>query len=59
MKEKTLQTERKLMLGFGAALVVLLVNALVSYWNIWGLVEKNRWVVHTREVTVPAATGSS
>jgi len=43
-------TERKLSIGFAIALVVLLVNALVSYWNLHGLVEDNRWVVHSREV---------
>jgi PAS domain S-box-containing protein len=46
----TVATERKLSIGFAVALAILLVNALISYWNLSGLVEKNRWVIHTREV---------
>ena len=50
MKEKTLRTERRLTIGFGLALTVLIANALASYVNIWGLVAKNRRVDHTRLV---------
>ena len=45
-------TERRLTIGFLAALVVLFVNAAVSYWNIWDLGERGRWVDHTRGVLV-------
>jgi PAS domain S-box-containing protein len=38
--------------GFFAALVVLVANAVISYWNVWDLAERGRWVSHTREVQV-------
>ena len=42
--------ERKLLFGFGLALVVLLANALLSTWNVRALVLNSRRVEHTREV---------
>ena len=50
--EAIVKTERKLTIGFFAALLVLLANAAVSYWNISDLDERGRWVDHTRSVLV-------
>ena len=37
-------------IGFGLALIALIVNALLSSWAIRDLVASNAWVVHTHEV---------
>ena len=42
-------TERTMTLGFVLALVVLVVNALLSSWGIRALVSTNALVVHTHE----------
>ncbi len=47
-----MSTERKLTIGFLAALVVLVANAAVSYWNLLDLNRKGEWVDHTRKVQV-------
>ena len=46
------KTERKLTIGFLAALVVLVANAAVSYWNIVDLNGRARWVDHSRGILV-------
>ncbi len=38
------------MLGLVGIVVLMAVNAAVSYRNIWQLNENSRWVVHTHEV---------
>ncbi|MDR3633764.1 MAG: PAS domain S-box protein [Isosphaeraceae bacterium] len=43
-------SERKLTIWFGIALVLLIVNAVFSSWNIRNLVATSDRVVHTREV---------
>src|ERR1700678_550837 len=43
-------TQRKITMGFGLALVFLIVNATLSFWNVRGLVADGEWVNHTREV---------
>jgi methyl-accepting chemotaxis protein len=41
---------KKLAMGFGLALVMLLIVAGASYWNINSLVENAGWVTHTHSV---------
>ena len=41
---------RRIVLGFSVALVLLIVNAVVSYSNIVSLAENDRWVAHTYKV---------
>jgi CHASE3 domain sensor protein len=41
---------KKLTAGFALAGVVLTANALVSYWNIWDLVDNGQRVIQTREI---------
>jgi PAS domain S-box-containing protein len=43
-------TKRKLTLGLTLAIAVLVVNALVTFWNIGNVLAGDRWVIHTREV---------
>jgi CHASE3 domain sensor protein len=43
-------TNRKLAAGFGIALIVLIVNAVVSSWEVQNLATLNSLVVHSREV---------
>ncbi len=43
-------TERKMAAGFGLALLILGVNALVSFLNIQTLVRNSGRIIHTREV---------
>ncbi len=53
MRNDTIVTnERKLTIGFAAALAVLAANAVVSYWNIDDLSDRGRWVDHTRATLV-------
>jgi PAS domain S-box-containing protein len=37
-------------LGFGLAMILLIANAVVTYWNIQTLAANNRMVLHTRDV---------
>jgi PAS domain S-box-containing protein len=41
---------RKMQLGFGSALVILLVASIVSYRSVLASAESERWVRHTYEV---------
>lgn len=41
---------KRIVLGFSVALVLLLVNAAVSWRNIAALAENDRWVAHSHEV---------
>ena len=43
-------SERKLTLGIGIILVILVINAWISYSCIRRLAENARWVLHSREV---------
>jgi PAS domain S-box-containing protein len=42
--------QRKITIGFGLALIILVINAVISFMNVWGLVRDGQWVNHTREV---------
>ena len=41
---------KKLALGFGLALALLLIVGGVSYWSINSLIENANWVAHTHQV---------
>ncbi len=41
---------RPFIVGVALVLSILLVNAWISYRNVWDLAEKSRWVAHTLEV---------
>ena len=43
-------SQKTLISGFGLALAVLILNGLVSVWNIRELVFNDRRVLHSREV---------
>ncbi len=42
--------EVKFLAGFGLALAILLATAVIQFRTIQALVEKDRWVAHTRAV---------
>lgn len=43
-------TKRNLMLGFAFLLLLLGLNAAISYFNTQRLIQNNRWVTHTYQV---------
>ncbi len=49
-------TKRKLALGFAFLLLLLGINAAVSYFNTQRLIENNRWVTHTYQVVAQLDT---
>ena len=43
-------TQRKITMGFGLAFIFLIINVIISFLNVRGLVADGEWVNHTREV---------
>ena len=41
---------RKVVLGFGLVLAMLVVISLISYWSTWAFIQKAEWVQRTRAV---------
>src|SRR4051812_22282532 len=42
--------KRKVLIGFGSSLTLLLASTAASYVSIRGLIESRRWVDHTNQV---------
>src|SRR6185295_18587961 len=43
-------TEKKIAVGIAVVLMVLVINALISYRATRRLIDNNQWVTHTHEV---------
>ncbi|MEP7220212.1 MAG: CHASE3 domain-containing protein, partial [Bacteroidota bacterium] len=43
-------TERTILLGVSVVLIVLIINAVLSYRDLTTLIESNGWVSHTHQV---------